>query len=72
MKVRGWGIVLPGHELAHDHAKDRPFFVTTRRAAQMALGLLPNWSAGQVVRVSVESHPGDEGGACVTYRVTLP
>lgn len=69
MRVRGWGILLAGGVLCHDHAKGRPYFVTTKRAALAALERLPGWTAGELVRVDAESHPEDAGGAVVTFHV---
>jgi hypothetical protein len=57
MKVEGWGILLRGGVLAHDHRNDRPYFVRTRRAAQRGLlkGLPPwQWEGAKLVRVTYD------------------
>ncbi len=53
--MKGFGILLAGGALCHDHKAGRPFFVKTKRAAERALAdELPSWCADGARVVKVE------------------
>lgn len=53
--MKGYGILLPGGVLAHDHELGRPFFVRTKREATKALAdELPSWCSEGARVVKVE------------------
>lgn len=56
--MKGYGILLPGGELCHDHETGRPYFVKTKRTAFRAVEqTLPDWlrDGARVVPVTLES-----------------
>lgn len=53
--MKGYGILLPGGVLAHDHDLGLPFFVKTKRAAERALAEeVPSWARDGARVVKVE------------------
>jgi hypothetical protein len=57
--MKGYGILLPGLELAHDRRYGRPYFVKTKRAAVRALEHgLASWlgESAEVVKVEINSN----------------
>jgi hypothetical protein len=58
--LRGFGLLLPGHAIAHDFRTGMPYFVRTKRAAKRTADSLEGTWKGPADVVPLEIHEGEE------------